>query len=300
MTSFYSMMLNVVFLVTTFLQWNTVHVTALVSGGESNLVHTDWKLSLNVGLEPGTWMPKRFPGWAESGARLGLDVSVHFDSAPIQERESLLGNAPTMAVRVTSDESIFVSERGQDRVQFTNGGWSIQRPNGNIRNAAGDAVRPEGLLRFWLDCPTGAQRRDLEIRPNTRIFFSTGVWDGATMQDSQEMKDEYDQVVSDMQEIARTRLARAELKEQSWWNEFMGISKMSEDAKKFDRLKERKQTLERSIPPPSATKAPNGVQIAPTGSLVIKGNGIPDWLPGSEYLILGTFSTEAIKLSHEE
>jgi len=66
-------------------------------------------------------------------------------------------------------------------------------------------------------------------------------------------------------------------------------------SQEFDRLVSNKEALERASPPMGAAKASNGVKIAPTGSLVIKGNKIPDWLPGSEYLILGTFSTKALE-----
>jgi len=39
----------------------------------------------------------------------------------------------------------------------------------------------------------------------------------------------------------------------------------------------------------------NGVKMAPNGSLMVKGNqNVPDWMPTSEYLILGTFSSKAL------
>ena len=54
----------------------------------SPLVGTRWNLRLNVGLESGTWMPKRFPGWAESGARLLVDCEVEFSDAACAEAEA--------------------------------------------------------------------------------------------------------------------------------------------------------------------------------------------------------------------
>jgi len=67
------------------------------------------------------------------------------------------------------------------------------------------------------------------------------------------------------------------------------------NSQEFDRLVSKKEALERASPPMGAATAANGVKIAPTGSLVIKGNKIPDWIPGSEYLILGTFSTKVVE-----
>ena len=148
-----------------------------LQGGSSLITNTKWKLSLDVGLQPGTWMPKRYPGWAESGARLGLDVAVEFTETPFTSSEPLVGEKEsTFQLKVCSTESVFVSERGQQSVTFLDGGWCIQRPTNDVRNAGGTLVKPEGLLKFWLDCPTGAKKKDVEIRPNTRIFFTTGLF----------------------------------------------------------------------------------------------------------------------------
>jgi hypothetical protein len=269
-----------------------------ISTPSSLFTNTKWKISLDVGLQQGTWMPKRFPGWAESGARLGLDVEVEFTEKPSATRESLVGpKDATFQLRVCSPsgESTFVSERGQEKVVFMDGGWCIERPTGNIKNGRGSLVKPEGLLKFWLDCPTGAKRRDVEIRPSTRIFFTTGVWDDP--QDVKYQDGVYRDVLKKLQDVvdrARDEESKRVDGGQNLVEEFQSFSKMTGDAKEFDRLKERKLTLERELPPTGASTASTGVQIAPTGSLVIKGNNIPDWLPGSEYLILGTFSTSAI------
>jgi len=78
-------------------------------------------------------MPKRFPGWGESGARLGINVDVEFTTQPSNQRESLVGpKDSTYILKVCNDEaSTFVSERGLEEVTFTDGGWCIQRPTGN-------------------------------------------------------------------------------------------------------------------------------------------------------------------------
>ena len=263
---------------------------------------------LDVGMQQGSWMPKRFPGWAESGARLPLNVNVEFTKQPSTQRESLVGTKDsTYILKVCNNDGnkqfTYISERGQEEVTFTDGGWCIQQPTGNIKNAEGTLVKPEGLLRFWLDCPSGAKKQDAEVFPNTRIFFTTGVCEDATL--LKDMQVEYDGVVDKMQSlIDETRGIMQENNEQispddsskknsniiERLNDFRSMVDSSED---FDALASRKEELERASPPLGCAEADNGVKIAPTGSLVIKGNKIPDWLPGSEYLILGTFSTKA-------
>eukprot|EP00568_Trieres_chinensis_P001655 CAMPEP_0183301350 /NCGR_PEP_ID=MMETSP0160_2-20130417/7498_1 /TAXON_ID=2839 ORGANISM="Odontella Sinensis, Strain Grunow 1884" /NCGR_SAMPLE_ID=MMETSP0160_2 /ASSEMBLY_ACC=CAM_ASM_000250 /LENGTH=295 /DNA_ID=CAMNT_0025463949 /DNA_START=19 /DNA_END=906 /DNA_ORIENTATION=- len=265
---------------------------ALQQQSASSLTSTRWKLRLDVGLQPGSWMPKRFPGWAESGARLGLDVEVQFTNRPSATREVLVGpKDSTFELQVCSPTSTFVSERGQETVNFTDGGWCIQRPNNSVKNAQGSLVKPEGLLRFWLDCPTGAKRQDVEIRQNTRIFFTTGVWDDPEVVMAQDA--EYQAVLKQLQELVDQARSDKAKERSNFFEELQTFRKMVGDSKEFDLLKSRKEDLECALPPVGSAVSPNGVQIAPSGSLVIKGNSIPDWLPGSEYLILGTFSTSA-------
>jgi len=264
----------------------------------SPLVNTKWKVRLDIGFQPGSWMPKRFPGWAESGARLLLDTDVIFSKEPSQIREGLVGpKDQTYVLQVCGGPSRFVSEKGEQQVTFTSGGWCIQRPTNNIKNVEGSLVKPEGLLRFWLDCSSGAKRRDVEILPSTRIFFTTGVWDDP--KSLQAMETEYETVLNQLTTVVdNTRETRGKEEDTNNNNvieQVMDFRKLVGNAQEFDRLQARKQELERLSPPRAASKAPtNGVQIAPTGSLVIKGNKIPDWLPGSEYLILGTFSTKSL------
>lgn len=288
------------------LSWSTIPVDALLTTNtntNSLLANTRWKIRLDVGLQPGTWMPKRHPGWAESGARLVVDTVVEFSSTPSQAREMLVGPKDmTSVLRVSSSsehESVFVSEKGEQRVTFTNGGWCIQRPTNNIKNTAGDEVKPEGLLRFWLDCPTGAARRDAEIFPSTRIFFTTGVWDDPVGLEQQETEYKHNlDEMNDMLEKTRKKTDSTPQEErgnENLINKARSFQRLVGDAEEFEKLKRRKEEFERSLPPQGASQALNGVQMAPTGSLVVKGNKIPDWLPGSEYLILGTFSAIAIE-----
>lgn len=268
-----------------------------LSASSSLLTNTKWKLRLDIGIQPGTWMPKRFPGWGESGARLPLEVEVEFTDTVSAKRESLVGpKDSTYVLKVCGDGiSTYVSERGQKEVTFADGGWCIQRPAANIRNAEGAQVRPEGLLRFWLDCPSGAKKRDAEVFPGTRIFFTTGVWDDPIALKS--MQDEYEKVVDDLQRVVdETREVREDNEREDDKNvltKLKDFRTLVNNSKEFDSLQSKKESLEQAAPPLGAAEASNGVKIATTGSLVVKGNKIPDWLPGSEYLILGTFSTKA-------
>jgi hypothetical protein len=239
-------------------------------------------------------MPKRFPGWGESGGRLALNVNVDFTDEPSSTRETLVGpKDETFALNVCDDlPSTFVSEQGEQKVTFKGGGWCIQRPTNNIRNAQGSLVKPEGLLKFWLDCESGATKRDVVIRPKTRIYFTTGVWDDP--QGLISLEEQYQDIVDKLQEVVDdTRDKRSKEDSKNLVEQALDFKTLVGNAQDFDVLQRRKENLERASPPKGSSVANNRVQIAPTGSLVIKGNQIPDWLPGSEYLIFGTFSTKS-------
>lgn len=261
-------------------------------------------------------MPKRYPGWAESGGRLVVDADIEFtdDLLPSNQRgEGLIGpRERTGVVRVNHlgntnanakdqepyNPSTFVSEKGTQTVKFTDGGWCIQRPTADIKNAEGGLVQPGGILGFWLDCESGAQRRDVEILPKTRIFFTTGVWDDPA--GLQALEKEYEVALNDLTAIEeRTRDTRRTTMEgtpKNFLDQLKEFRTMFSDADAYDKLKLRKEKLERRSPPKSSAVAKNGVKIAPNGSLVIKGGNPnrPEWMPTSEYLILGTFSTKAL------
>jgi hypothetical protein len=236
-------------------------------------------------------MPKRYPGWAESGARLGLDVQVKFSNVPSSKAEFLAGPlTETYQLQVTSPPCTFVSLEGQQTAEFTTGGWCIQRPKNNIRNAQGDEVKPEGLLKFWLDCPTGAKRQDVEILPGTRIFFTTGVWDDP--QSVQEQEALYGQSLKELEALVEKTIENKEkTKEQNIFQQFGTFADMFTDSRQYDNLKKQCEQLGQQLPPIGSPSAPNGCLVAPNGSLVIKGkNG----LLADEYLILGTFSVTAV------
>jgi len=256
----------------------------------SPLTNTQWKCRLDIGLQPGTWMPKRFPGWGEGGGRLGLDLDLQFIDTPSEETLTAAKDS-TFQLKVGKPVR-FVSERGQEEVTFGDvGGWCIERPTRAVRNASGESVNPEGILKFWVDCQSGAKRNDVEIFPNTRLFFTTGVWDNPSEVEEEDRK--YRELLSTLQTMVdTTREEKKSDKMKNFLEELLSLPKQVKDAEDFERLKRQKVAYESSLPPLGSSTATNGVQIAPTGSLVIKGNSTPDWLPGSEYLILGTFSTK--------
>lgn len=120
-------------------------------------------LKLDVGREPGTWMPK---DWAASGARLSLPQTVTFSDEPIDlgfPGENALNGR--LAKKLTVVEGgRFVGAQGEVRVSATEGAW-VATPT---------SVPGVAKVRFFLDFPAKATRNDVTL-PEGRIFFSSVV-----------------------------------------------------------------------------------------------------------------------------
>ena len=255
--------------------------TALLGIGQglcpsAPLANTRWRVRLNVGRERGTWMPK---AWGASEARLLVPVSVNFTAAPAAEAERLVGPAASTCVAaICGAESSFVSEKGEQRVSFGGGGWCVQR--------ADDApAGGEALLRFWVDCASGAARRDVDIAAGERIFFSTGVWDDLPALSALEA--EYRDVLRDARAAER-----ATADEDAAGG---GLLRSAAAIYRGVREQEAREAIDRRArwliaQGASVDKAGDGtaVRVALRGTLSVKRRG----LLGEENHILGTFSME--------
>ena len=94
-----------------------------------------------------------------------------------------------------------MSLQGEQKVVFGNGGWCVQRP-------VGAQPGSEGLLRFWLDCLSGATKGDVSISRGERIFFSTAVFDDAiSLAQMAEQRAEVEAGLKDLKERQERRVA---------------------------------------------------------------------------------------------
>ena len=137
------------------------------NGGEpsADLAGLDFKITMSVGRESGTWMDK---SWAASGARLLLPLQCSFTGDELDlgfpGEEALAGR---YCRRLDCDGGSFVGPGGTVTVACDGGGWWAA-PTG----------RPgEQSLRFFLDFPEGAERNDVSIPPG-RVFFSSALLNG--------------------------------------------------------------------------------------------------------------------------
>jgi len=131
---------------------------------QPSLVGLDCSVTMSVGREPGTWMPKE---WGASGARLSLPLAVRFSDEPVDlgyPGEETMGGRN--ARRLDCEGGSFVGLAGEVVVAAKGGAWNVL-PSG----------RPgESLVRFFIDFPEGATRNDVSL-PAGRVFFNCASWD---------------------------------------------------------------------------------------------------------------------------
>ena len=136
--------------------------------GIANLLdETRWKVSLSIGREPGTWMPKE---WGKSGKRLNISFIAEFTPSQLYEKEDFLRGGYTNAkiLHVVDNEIKLgpsISE-GERVYKVKDGGWQVNR---------GDGPMGTDLLRFYIEVEEKISHSDVDVYvPKGRVYSSCG------------------------------------------------------------------------------------------------------------------------------
>jgi hypothetical protein len=260
----------------------------------STLVGSEWRVKLNVGLEPGSYMATT--GWGASGQRLIVNTMVKFEESMADDAEELVGPlAGTRNLASCGGAATFVSLEGEQEVRFASGGWSVQR-------TLGASPASEGLLRFWLDCTSGATKGDLSIADGERLFFSTSVYDDAAeLQRLQEQRTAMESKLAEAEAAAEARRRGEEPGDEAGGvlRRIPGLSQIAAVRARVTAedellsLRYQKQFFE-SLP--SLGVGPAAITTAPgQGSLSVKrpARGL-GFMAKNEYHVLGRFEMEPV------
>lgn len=160
---------------------------------------TRWRLMLNVGREPGTWMPQT---WGISGKRLYLNLELEFSPDQLYEREDFLnGIAGTKVLKVVHNEanlSPTMTEGGR-KVRVKDGGWRV---------ASGEGPFGTTVLRFYFDLEEKTIHSGSDVYcPAGRIYCTCGYFpmdqrqhDGSSLRDV--LKQEHDRIVAQYESLS--------------------------------------------------------------------------------------------------
>lgn len=130
------------------------------------LVGTDWRILLNAGREPGTWMPKT---WGVSGERLLINLEVIFEDEQLYEREEFLGSVGEARVLKVLNKELTLGpsvREGSRAYKVRDGGWRI---------AKGAGPMGTDLLRFYVECGEEIRHKGGDVYvPAGRIYGTCG------------------------------------------------------------------------------------------------------------------------------
>jgi hypothetical protein len=133
---------------------------------EALLDETSWKLSLDIGREQGTWMPK---DWGVSGNRLKLDFEFEFTDKQLYEREDFLGSLGDAKIVSVKDSKMVLSPsltEGTRDIPVKDGGWRVSKGKGPMGS---------DLLRFYVEISEEVSRKNGDVYcPAGRIYCSCG------------------------------------------------------------------------------------------------------------------------------
>eukprot|EP00979_Chaetoceros_neogracilis_P001380 scaffold241_cov234-Chaetoceros_neogracile.AAC.9 len=261
--------------------FTTILPTSSRRRDEDLLDGTTWKLSLDIGREPGTWMPK---DWGISGNRLKIALEFEFTDEQLYEREEFLGSAGDAKVFSAKDNKMVlgpsITEGTQD-IKVKSGGWRVSKGKG-----------PNGsdLLRFYIEIEEQVSRKNGDVYcPAGRIYCSCGFFNMNKGSNGQKAfyKEKLDAL------IVRAEALDVEIAAAGFFD------KLKKNAEMIRLKVEMQETAERfrgaSVLEPSASLlkfSPSGeVGLTKEGGVVckvVKGVSI-------EYHILGRFYIQACK-----
>ena len=259
--------------------------------GVSTLLGTRWRMKLNLGLEPGSYMPQTIPNWGSSGVRVIVNADVRFTEDPINDgaaAEELVGPSESTKVLQCLASGSIVTAAGQQNITFSStGGWCVQRQ-------LFVPTTEEGALRFWLDCESGLQKSDVTVPAGERLFFTTSCWDdmdGIASLASERTRVEAELEAFEKQpddKAPRTGLAGVPL-----LGDVLEFRRSLDAAERKMNLRQRAAyfdarmpALGRSEPPPPA--------LIEEGTLSLKRTRGIGLASKSAYHILGSFTAEAL------
>jgi hypothetical protein len=124
---------------------------------------TWWKIMLNIGREPSTWMPKT---WGASGERLLMNLELEFTADTLHEREDFL-NGPGKVLSVKDFVLGPTMTENSHRVKVKEtGGWRV---------APGEGPLGTDLLRFYIELEEEARHQGSDVYcPKGRVYMTCG------------------------------------------------------------------------------------------------------------------------------
>ncbi len=128
---------------------------------------TRWRLMLNIGREPGTWMPKT---WGVSGDRVRMHLELEFSPEQLYAREEFLNGVSGAKVLK------IVHGQGDLAPTMQHGGRQVRlKETGGWRVAPNEGPMGTSVLRFYFDLEEETRHAGSDVYcPAGRIYCTCG------------------------------------------------------------------------------------------------------------------------------
>lgn len=121
---------------------------------ERLLEDTSWKITMMIGRENGTWMPKE---WGSSGERILLNLAVKFSGNQFGDSEEFLGS------KLVSKQLYVINNELTVAPSLTEGSRKISVKNGGWRVLLGEGPAGTDLLRFFIEIEEKAEHKGSDV-----------------------------------------------------------------------------------------------------------------------------------------
>lgn len=131
-----------------------------------SLDNTRWRIMLNIGREPGTWMPKT---WGISGERLLMNLEIEMTPEALFDYDEFLnGRSGAKTLRAVGNQLTVAPtmKEGSRKVRVNNGGWRI---------SLGEGPMGTDVLRFYFDIAEEVRHKGSDVySPAGRVYCTCG------------------------------------------------------------------------------------------------------------------------------
>jgi hypothetical protein len=156
---------------------NNDSISSIDTNNDNNpWASSEWKVTLNLGREPGSIMPEE---WGASGGRLALPLRVTLTSnRPYSNKKDeqqqqvldpmLLRN--TFSLQPQSEAVKYITNEGEQTCHFSKeGGWKIRSRLGKPQGHA-------AKLMCYMDLQSSVQRNDVMLVKGERLYLTGKCW----------------------------------------------------------------------------------------------------------------------------
>jgi len=249
------------------------------AGGGVPLIGSQWKIQMNVGREPGTWMPKT---WGISGERLFLNLELRLEADQMYERDSFIGGTGGFRrAHLFNGEVTLAPSMGEGarNIMATDGGWRVVR---------GEGPGGTDAMRFYIDIEEEVRHKGKDVYvPVGRVYFLGGYFElehkgkdkVKLMEKEYKLKEDYKKLGIEVEKEGFFSIKKVQLIR----DKFTLMEEISKCRRMYRRLKMREPDLSDL----RLLKDNTDVALGKEGSMYIS---VPKGMFGKEHHILGKFA----------